>query len=80
MIFFFFDLRGREEEREKSIGWCMCFGRGRFFQEKGQGSAVDMARRNWVRQTSEREDGMFDMVEKKSAFPQKGISSTTNGL
>lgn len=30
--------------------------------EKGHGSAMDMARRNWVRQISEREVGMFDMV------------------
>lgn len=35
---------------------------GRIFYEKGQGSATDMARRKRVRQTSEREVGMFDMV------------------
>ena len=30
--------------------------------EKGHGSAEDMAKRNWVRQISERDVGMFDMV------------------
>lgn len=32
--------------------------------EKGHGSAMDMVRRNWVRQISESGDGMFDMVFK----------------
>ena len=31
-------------------------------QEKGHGSATDMARRKRVRQTSEREVGMLDML------------------
>lgn len=31
-------------------------------QEKGQGSASDMVRRKIVRQTSERDVGMFDML------------------
>lgn len=32
------------------------------FQEKGQGSAIDMAKRNTVRQISEREVGILDMI------------------
>lgn len=37
------------------------------FQEKGQGSATDMAKRNTVRQISEREDGILDMISAYSA-------------
>ncbi|KHN02070.1 hypothetical protein glysoja_046185 [Glycine soja] len=33
--------------------------------EKGHGSAMDMASRNWVRQISESVVGMFDMVFKR---------------
>ena len=36
--------------------------------EKGHGSAMDIIRRNWVRQISERDLGIFDMV----------ITTTTN--
>ena len=34
--------------------------------ENGQGSAIDIVRRNWVRQISESDVGMFDMVFRRS--------------
>lgn len=41
------------------------------FQEKGQGSAIDMAKRNTVRQISEREVGILDMICAYSATIRK---------
>lgn len=48
---------------ERLLSWLVNF--YWVFQEKGQRSATDMARRNWVRQTLDREDGMLDMAERR---------------
>jgi len=48
-----------EDEGEYLLG---CGG----VHENGQGSAIDIARRNWVRQISESDVGMLDMVFRRS--------------
>lgn len=50
--------------------------------EKGHGSAMDIVRRNWVRQISESGEGMFDMVFKTNntsyvLFQNHGILTAT---
>lgn len=53
---------------------CFCLGEVRWgFQEKGQGSATDMVRRDWVKQISERDVGMFDILVSSSTTPQEMV-------
>lgn len=46
--------------------------------EKGHGSAVEIARRKWVRQISERDEGMLNMMKMKNNNTKQGKFHSRN--